>query len=81
MQGFRRLFSLCMIVQGFKVQPLMTKMFHGTSLMINVKAQLDSMKELNKRVVLLTQTFASPSNELIIKKFLKKFSNIEHVSL
>ena len=45
----------------------------------NVKAQLDSMKELNKRVVLLTQTFASPSNELIIKKFLKKFSNIEHV--
>ncbi|MDB0042767.1 TAT-variant-translocated molybdopterin oxidoreductase, partial [Flavobacteriaceae bacterium] len=45
----------------------------------NVKAQLDSMKELNKRIVLLTQTFASPSNELIIKKFLKKFSNIEHV--
>ena len=45
----------------------------------NVKGQLDSMKELNKRVVLLTQTFASPSNELIIKKFLKKYPNVEHI--
>ncbi|MDA7812884.1 TAT-variant-translocated molybdopterin oxidoreductase [Flavobacteriaceae bacterium] len=45
----------------------------------SVKAQLNSMKELNKRVVLLTQTFASPTNELIIKKFLKKYPNVEHI--
>ena len=45
----------------------------------NVKGQLDSMKESNKKVVLLTQTFASPTNELIIKKFLNKYSNVEHV--
>ena len=45
----------------------------------NVKGQLDSMKESNKKVVLLTQTFASPTNELIIKKFLKKYPNVEHI--
>jgi molybdopterin-containing oxidoreductase family iron-sulfur binding subunit len=46
---------------------------------INVKAQLDAMKASGKRIVLLTQTFASPTNELIIEKFLSKYPNVEHV--
>ena len=37
---------------------------------LNVKAQLDAMKASNKKVVLLTQTFASPTTELIINNFL-----------
>ena len=36
---------------------------------LNVKAQLDAMKASSKRVVLLTQTFASPTTESIIKNF------------
>jgi molybdopterin-containing oxidoreductase family iron-sulfur binding subunit len=46
---------------------------------VNVKAQLDAMKASSKRIVLLTQTFASPTNELIIEKFLSKYPNVEHV--
>ena len=46
---------------------------------LNVKAQLDAMKASNKKVVLLTQTFASPTTESIINNFLKKYSNIDHV--
>jgi molybdopterin-containing oxidoreductase family iron-sulfur binding subunit len=46
---------------------------------VNVKAQLDAMKASGKRIVLLTQTFASPTNELIIEKFLSKYPNVEHV--
>jgi molybdopterin-containing oxidoreductase family iron-sulfur binding subunit len=44
-----------------------------------VKAQLDAMKASNKKIVLLTQTFASPTTELIIKKFTEKYPNIEHI--
>ena len=46
---------------------------------VNVKAQLDAMKASNKKVVLLTQTFASPTTESVIKKFLRKYPNIDHV--
>jgi molybdopterin-containing oxidoreductase family iron-sulfur binding subunit len=46
---------------------------------LNVRAQLDAMKASNKKIVLLTQTFASPTTELIIKKFIKKYPNIEHI--
>ena len=46
---------------------------------LNVKAQLDAMKASNKRVVLLTQTFASPTTENIIKNFTKKYPNVEHI--
>ena len=46
---------------------------------LNVKAQLDAMKASNKRVVLLTQTFASPTTESIIKNFTKKYPNVEHI--
>ena len=44
-----------------------------------VKAQLDAMKASGKKIVLLTQTFASPTTELIIKKFTEKYPNIEHI--
>jgi MoCo/4Fe-4S cofactor protein with predicted Tat translocation signal len=46
---------------------------------LNVKAQLDAMKASNKRVVLLTQTFASPTTENIIKNFTEKYPNVEHI--
>ena len=46
---------------------------------LNVKAQLDAMKASNKRVVLLTQTFASPTTEKIIKDFTEKYPNVEHI--
>ena len=46
---------------------------------LNVRAQLDAMKASNKKIVLLTQTFASPTTELIIKKFIKNYPNIEHI--
>ena len=46
---------------------------------LNVKAQLDAMKASSKRVVLLTQTFASPTTENIIKNFTKKYPNVEHI--
>ena len=46
---------------------------------LNVKAQLDAMKASNKRVVLLTQTFASPTTKNIIKNFTEKYPNIEHI--
>jgi len=47
---------------------------------LNVKAQLDAMKASSKRVVLLTQTFASPTTESIIKNFTKKYPNVEHIT-
>ena len=46
---------------------------------LNVKAQLDAMKASSKRVVLLTQTFASPTTESIIENFTKKYPNVEHI--
>ena len=46
---------------------------------LNVKAQLDAMKASNKRVVLLTQTFASPTTKNIIKNFTEKYPNVEHI--
>jgi len=45
----------------------------------NIAAQLDSLKNSNSEVVLLTQTFASPTTEQIIKDFTDKYSNIKHV--
>jgi molybdopterin-containing oxidoreductase family iron-sulfur binding subunit len=46
---------------------------------LNITAQLKAMSASNKRIVLLTQTFSSPTTDLIIKKFINKFPNIEHV--
>ena len=46
---------------------------------LSVKADLDSLLNENKKVVLLTQSFASPTTEKIISDFTKKYSNIQHV--
>ena len=44
-----------------------------------ISAQLKAMSASNKKIVLLTQTFSSPSTDLIIKKFINKYPNIQHV--
>ena len=46
---------------------------------LSISAQLKAMSVSNKKIVLLTQTFSSPSTDLIIKKFINKYPNIEHV--
>ena len=45
----------------------------------NIVSELESMKDSNSEVVLLTQTFASPSTEQIIEDFKEKYSNVRHV--
>ena len=42
-------------------------------------SELESLKDSNSEVVLLTQTFASPSTEKIIKDFKGKYSNVRHI--
>ena len=42
-------------------------------------SELESLKDSNSEVVLLTQTFASPSTEQIIDDFKEKYSNVRHV--
>ncbi len=44
-----------------------------------VKARLDALKVTNKKVVLLTQTFASPTTQSIIDNFLAQYPNVEHI--
>ena len=44
-----------------------------------IRDRLDAMKASNKKVVLLTQTFASPTTENIIKNFTEKYPNVEHI--
>ena len=44
-----------------------------------ISTQLKAMSASNKKIVLLTQTFSSPSTDLIIKKFINKYPNIQHV--
>ena len=44
-----------------------------------VVKKLDTLNTSGKRVVLLTQTFASPSTEKLIKEFTTKYPNVEHV--
>ena len=46
---------------------------------LSVKADLDRLLNENKKVVLLTQSFASPTTGKIISDFTKKYSNIQHV--
>ena len=45
----------------------------------SVKADLSRILSENKKVVLLTQSFASPTTEKIINNFIQKYSNIQHV--
>ena len=46
---------------------------------LSVKADLDRLSNENKKVVLLTQSFASPTTQKIISDFTQKYSNIQHV--
>ena len=46
---------------------------------LNISAQLKLMSTSNKKVVLLTQTFSSPTTDLIIEQFISNFPNIKHV--
>ena len=45
----------------------------------NISSELETMKASDSEVVLLTQTFASPSTSVIIEDFKKKFSNVKHI--
>ncbi len=44
-----------------------------------VRAKLKAMAVSNKPIVLLTQTFASPTTQKIINKFIEQFPNVSHV--
>ena len=46
---------------------------------LSVKSQLESLSSQNKKVVLLTQSFASPTTEKIINEFIQKYPNVQHV--
>ena len=46
---------------------------------LSVKSQLESLSSQNKKVVLLTQSFASPTTEKIITEFIQKYPNVQHV--
>ena len=48
--------------------------------MINlVKVSLQNFKDQNKKVVLLTQTYPSPTTNNIIKELLEEYPNVSHV--
>ncbi len=42
-------------------------------------AQLNALKNAGKEIVLLTQTFASPSTSKLISEFKEKYGNVRHV--
>ncbi|WP_027137789.1 TAT-variant-translocated molybdopterin oxidoreductase [Gaetbulibacter saemankumensis] len=42
--------------------------------------KLNELKGANKRIVLLTQTFASPSTSKLIAQFTEKYGNVQHVA-
>ena len=46
---------------------------------LSVKSELESLSSQNKKVILLTQSFASPTTEKIISEFIDKYPNIQHV--
>tara|TARA_B100000575_G_scaffold169651_1_gene135745 strand:+ start:1559 stop:4615 length:3057 start_codon:yes stop_codon:yes gene_type:complete len=45
----------------------------------SVRSELDRLLNENKKVLLLTQSFASPTTKKIIKDFTDKYQNIKHV--
>ncbi|UOB19009.1 TAT-variant-translocated molybdopterin oxidoreductase [Abyssalbus ytuae] len=45
----------------------------------DVIAKLNSVKASGKQIVLLTQTFASPSTYKLVKEFSEKYGNVKHV--
>ena len=50
-----------------------------TSFMLKLKEKLSVLSNSNKPVVILTQTFASPTTHELINKLVSKYSNIRHV--
>ncbi|NAS32125.1 TAT-variant-translocated molybdopterin oxidoreductase [Flavobacteriaceae bacterium R38] len=44
-----------------------------------VKSKLNALRGSSKKIVLLTQTFASPSTSRLIAEFTEKYGNVEHV--
>jgi len=44
-----------------------------------VKNELNALKGSSKKIVLLTQTFASPSTTRLVAEFIEKYGNVEHV--
>jgi molybdopterin-containing oxidoreductase family iron-sulfur binding subunit len=48
--------------------------------MSHFKEKLRSLDETNKPIVLLTQTFASPTTKELINKLTTKYSNIRHIT-
>ncbi len=50
-----------------------------TSFMLKLKEKLSVLSNSNKPVVILTQTFASPTTNELINKLVSKYSNIRHV--
>ena len=49
------------------------------SFMLQFKEKLEVLNENKKPIVLLTQTFASPTTQELIDKLIAKYSNIRHV--
>jgi len=50
-----------------------------TELDIDVIQKLNELKDSGKEIVLLTQTFASPSTSKLISEFKEKYGNVRHV--
>ena len=50
-----------------------------STLIDQTKEQLNALKDANAEVVLLTQSFASPSTEKLIGDFLNQYPNVRHV--
>ena len=46
---------------------------------LSVISELERLSSQNKKVVLLTQSFASPTTEKIISEFIQKYPNVQHV--
>ena len=44
------------------------------------KSELEKISASNKEIVLLTQTFASPSTKIIIDEFKSNYKNVKHIT-
>ena len=55
------------------------KSLEWDDLYLNIKNKLDLLSKENKKVILLTNTIPSPTTKDIIKGFIAKYPNVEHV--
>jgi len=51
-----------------------------TALDTSVKNKLEALKESEKQIVLLTQTYASPSTSKLISEFKEVYGNVNHIT-